>query len=178
MWRPRDRLLLTQTFGAAALIHHSHVHKLRNILEHLPDAQRPWVQAIVARAHTQRSALEMAYAPGSLLVRRSSWTKKSRPAAVCRLGPLCRHAPSCSAQPIQPASPGANSNLLTGAVGSARVDYLGRPSSEAILLRRGANSAGSRSSRNRSMLKEGSANTARGVRTYPWYARQRPVASA
>src|SRR5229473_6750697 len=42
---------VTQTFGAAALIHRCHVHKLRNILEHLPEGQRPWVRAIVARAY-------------------------------------------------------------------------------------------------------------------------------
>jgi hypothetical protein len=29
------------------------VHKLRNILEHLPEGQRPWVRAIVARAYKQ-----------------------------------------------------------------------------------------------------------------------------
>ena len=43
---------VTQTFGPAALIHRCHVHKLRNILEHLPESQRPWVRAIVARAYT------------------------------------------------------------------------------------------------------------------------------
>ena len=42
---------VTQTFGSAALIHRCQVHKLRNILEHLPDGQRPWVRAIVARAY-------------------------------------------------------------------------------------------------------------------------------
>jgi transposase-like protein len=42
---------VTQTFGAAALIHRCHVHKLRNILEHLPEGQRPWVRAIVTRAY-------------------------------------------------------------------------------------------------------------------------------
>ena len=42
---------VTQTFGTAALIHRCHVHKLRNILEHLPESQRPWVRAIVARAY-------------------------------------------------------------------------------------------------------------------------------
>ena len=41
---------MTQTFGAAALIHRRHVHKLRNISEHLPEGQRPWVRAIVLRA--------------------------------------------------------------------------------------------------------------------------------
>jgi transposase-like protein len=44
---------VTQTFGAAALMHRCHVHKLRNILEHLPEGQRPWVRAIVARAYKQ-----------------------------------------------------------------------------------------------------------------------------
>src|SRR6266536_1723160 len=42
-----------QTFGSAALIHRCHVHKLRNVLEHLPEGQRPWVRAIVARAYKQ-----------------------------------------------------------------------------------------------------------------------------
>jgi putative transposase len=44
---------VTQTFGSAALIQRCQVHKLRNILEHLPDGQRPWVRAIVARAYKQ-----------------------------------------------------------------------------------------------------------------------------
>jgi putative transposase len=44
---------VTQTFGSAALIHRCHVHKLRNILEHLPEGQRAWVRAIVARAYKQ-----------------------------------------------------------------------------------------------------------------------------
>jgi putative transposase len=42
---------VTQTFGTAALIHRCHIHKLRNILEHLPEGPRPWVRAIVARAY-------------------------------------------------------------------------------------------------------------------------------
>src|SRR5438128_7129410 len=44
---------VTQTFGSAALMHRCQVHKLRNILEHLPEGQRPWVRAIVARAYKQ-----------------------------------------------------------------------------------------------------------------------------
>jgi hypothetical protein len=44
---------VTQTFGSAALIHGCQVHKLRNILEHLPEGPRPWVRAIVARAYKQ-----------------------------------------------------------------------------------------------------------------------------
>jgi putative transposase len=38
-------------FGEAALIQRCQVHKLRNILEHLPERQRPWVRAIVGRAY-------------------------------------------------------------------------------------------------------------------------------
>jgi putative transposase len=44
---------VTQTFGSAALMQRCQVHKLRNILEHLPEGQRPWVRAIVARAYKQ-----------------------------------------------------------------------------------------------------------------------------
>jgi transposase-like protein len=44
---------VTQTFGSAALIHRCHIHKLRNILDHLPEGQRPWVRAVVARAYKQ-----------------------------------------------------------------------------------------------------------------------------
>jgi transposase-like protein len=38
-------------FGDAALIQRCQIHKLRNILDHLPERQRPWVQAIVRRAY-------------------------------------------------------------------------------------------------------------------------------
>ena len=41
-------------FGEAALIQRCQVHKLRNILDHLPERQRPWVKAIVQRAYRQR----------------------------------------------------------------------------------------------------------------------------
>ena len=38
-------------FGEAALIQRCQVHKLRSILDHLPERQRPWGQAIVRRAY-------------------------------------------------------------------------------------------------------------------------------
>ena len=38
-------------FGEAALIQRCQVHKLRNILDHLPERHRPWVQAVVRRAY-------------------------------------------------------------------------------------------------------------------------------
>ena len=44
---------VTQTFGSAVLMHRCQVHKLSNILEHLPEGQRPWVRAIVTRASKQ-----------------------------------------------------------------------------------------------------------------------------
>lgn len=37
-------------FGGAALVQRCQVHKLRNILDHLPERQRPWARAIVRRA--------------------------------------------------------------------------------------------------------------------------------
>ena len=43
---------VTQTFGRAAVVQRCQVHKGRNILEHLPEAQRPWVKAILTRAYT------------------------------------------------------------------------------------------------------------------------------
>ena len=43
---------VTQTFGRAAVVQRCQVQKGRNILEHLPEAQRPWVKAILTRAYT------------------------------------------------------------------------------------------------------------------------------
>ena len=39
------------TWGDLAMIQRCQVHKLRNILDHLPDRQRPWVKAILHRAY-------------------------------------------------------------------------------------------------------------------------------
>ena len=43
---------VTQTFGPAALVQRCQVHKRRNVLEYLPEAQRPWVKATLTRAYT------------------------------------------------------------------------------------------------------------------------------
>ena len=43
---------VTQTFGRAALVQRCQVHKGRNILEYLPEAQRPWVKTVLTRAYT------------------------------------------------------------------------------------------------------------------------------
>jgi len=45
------RKAVATAFGAAAVVQRCQVHKLRNILDHLPERQRPWVQAIVRRAY-------------------------------------------------------------------------------------------------------------------------------
>ena len=45
---------VTQTFGAAAVLQRCQIHKQRNVLEYLPQAQRPWVKAILTRAYTNR----------------------------------------------------------------------------------------------------------------------------
>ena len=44
---------VTQTFGRAALVQRCQVPKGRNILEHLPEAQRPWVKGGSSRAPTR-----------------------------------------------------------------------------------------------------------------------------
>jgi putative transposase len=45
------RKAVRETFGDAALVQRCQIHKLRNVLDHLPDRQRPWVKAIVQRAY-------------------------------------------------------------------------------------------------------------------------------
>ena len=47
---------VTQTLGRAALVQRCQVHKRRNVLEYLPEAQRPWVKAILTRAYTHADA--------------------------------------------------------------------------------------------------------------------------
>jgi putative transposase len=45
------RKAVRETFGDAALVQRCQIHKLRNVLDHLPERQRPWVQAILQRAY-------------------------------------------------------------------------------------------------------------------------------
>ena len=47
---------VTQTFGRAAVVQRCQVQKSRNILEHLPEAHRPWVRAMLTRAYTPTNA--------------------------------------------------------------------------------------------------------------------------
>jgi transposase-like protein len=50
------RSAVTQTFGQAACVQRCQVHKTRNVLDYLPDRQRPWVHAILRRAYTTEDA--------------------------------------------------------------------------------------------------------------------------
>jgi len=45
------RKAVRATFGDVALVQRCQLHKLRNVMEHLPEHQRPWVQAIMRRAY-------------------------------------------------------------------------------------------------------------------------------
>lgn len=45
------RKAVRETFGEVALVQRCQVHKLRNVLDHLPERQRPWVKAILQRAY-------------------------------------------------------------------------------------------------------------------------------
>ena len=45
------RKAVRETFGDVALVQRCQIHTLRNILDHLPERQRPWVTAIVQRAY-------------------------------------------------------------------------------------------------------------------------------
>jgi transposase-like protein len=46
------RKAVRETFGDVALVQRCQIHKRRNILDHLPERQRPWVKAIARTAAT------------------------------------------------------------------------------------------------------------------------------
>jgi transposase-like protein len=48
------RKAVRDTFGDVALVQRCQIHKLRNVLDHLPERQRPWVKAILHRAYRSR----------------------------------------------------------------------------------------------------------------------------
>jgi len=50
------RKAVRETFGDAALVQRCQIHKLRNVLDHLPERQRPWVKAILQRAYRSTEA--------------------------------------------------------------------------------------------------------------------------
>ncbi len=45
------RKAVQATFGQAALVQRCQLHKLRNVMDHLPERPRPWVQATMRRAY-------------------------------------------------------------------------------------------------------------------------------
>jgi len=45
------RKAVRDTFGDVALVQRCQIHKRRNVLDHLPERQRPWVKAILQRAY-------------------------------------------------------------------------------------------------------------------------------
>ena len=45
------RKAVREIFGEVALVQRCQIHKLRNVLDHLPERQRPWVKAILQRAY-------------------------------------------------------------------------------------------------------------------------------
>jgi len=44
------------TFGDVTLVQRCQIHKLRNVLDHLPERQRTWVKAILQRAYRSEVA--------------------------------------------------------------------------------------------------------------------------
>jgi transposase-like protein len=45
------RKAVQATFDKAALVQRCQLHKLRNVMDHLPERQPPWVQAIMRQAY-------------------------------------------------------------------------------------------------------------------------------
>ena len=84
---------VTQTFGRAAVVQRCQVHKGRNILEHLPEAQRPQSLPAPTRRHRQDGETTAA-GPGSPLGHRPPECGRERPrrprrdADRARLGPV------------------------------------------------------------------------------------------
>jgi transposase-like protein len=52
------RKAIRTVFGAWALVHRCHVHKLRNVAEHLPKHRRAWVRAAIRKAWTAKTVKE------------------------------------------------------------------------------------------------------------------------
>lgn len=52
------RKAIRMVFGAWALVHRCHVHKLRNVAEHLPKHRRPWVRAAIRKAWNARTVTQ------------------------------------------------------------------------------------------------------------------------
>jgi len=52
------RKAVRTTFGAWALVHRCHIHKLRNVVEHLPKHRRAWIRAAIRKAWASATVTE------------------------------------------------------------------------------------------------------------------------
>ncbi len=75
------RKAIRQVFGHWALIQRCQVHKLRNVLEHLPEAKRAWVRAAIRKAWDQATAKKAK----SKLLRLAAQLKEPHPGAAASL---------------------------------------------------------------------------------------------
>ena len=71
------RKAIRQVFGHWALIQRCQVHKLKNVLEHLPEAKRAWVRAAIRKAWDQATAKKAK----SKLLRLAAQLKEPHPGA-------------------------------------------------------------------------------------------------
>ena len=75
------RKAIRQVFGHWALIQRCQVHKLKNVLEHLPEAKRAWVRAAIRKAWDQATAKKAK----SKLLRLAAQLKEPHPGASASL---------------------------------------------------------------------------------------------
>ena len=83
------RRAVKEVFGSWAVVQRCQVHKLRNVIEHLPENAQPWVRATMRQAYAQGNA-ETARRQLQRLVSR---LKNDHPGAAASLqeGPLCQY---------------------------------------------------------------------------------------
>lgn len=75
------RKAIRKVFGHWALIQRCQIHKLRNVLEHLPEAKRAWVRAAIRKAWDQATAAKAK----SRLLRLAAQLKEPHPGAAASL---------------------------------------------------------------------------------------------
>lgn len=76
------RKAIRKCFGQWARVHRCHVHKVRNVLEHLPPHKRPWVGAQMRRAWKKETATKAR----ADLLRLASSLENEHPSAAGSLG--------------------------------------------------------------------------------------------
>ncbi len=75
------RKAIRRVFGHWALIQRCQIHKMRNVLEHLPEAKRAWVRAAIRKAWDQATAEKAK----SRLLRLAAQLKEPHPGAAASL---------------------------------------------------------------------------------------------